>query len=84
MHRTWDAIWETDDQDKTDNHDDHFLAVDKLPPESITQEAEGELTDDVSNICCCIDSASEEKRDGRGFGGGFFKATEVSAIAGLV
>lgn len=73
---------EGDDHDYTDDGDDQLLAVDKLASESIAQEAERELTDDVTDVGCGIDRTTDEERNGRrrGLGGG----TEVTGAEELV
>lgn len=60
-------VGQADDKNDSDNHDDEFFAVNKFPSESIAQEAEGKLTNDVADIGGRIDRTTEKQRVGWGF-----------------
>jgi hypothetical protein len=49
-----------DEEDDTDNGNDKLLAVDELAAKDITEETKGDLTNDVSNVCCGVDSTTEK------------------------
>lgn len=63
--RTFEMVWQADDENNANDHDNHFLSVDKSSAERITQEAEGELSNNVTNICCRVYCASKEEWIGR-------------------
>ena len=63
--RTFEMVWQADDENHTNNHDDHFLSVDKPPAEGITQETERELSNNVTDICCRVYCTSKEEWIGR-------------------
>ncbi len=69
-----------DDEDDTNDHDDQFLSVDKFPSERIAKESEAELTDDVADVRCCVDSSSKKER----VGGSFLvaRAWETAPVSG--
>lgn len=58
-------IWQADDEDDTDDHDDQFFAVNELPSEGISQEPEADLTDKVTDVGGCIDGATQQEGVGR-------------------
>lgn len=58
----WDAVWQADDEDHSDDTDDEFFAIDEPTPESVTQESKRDLPNDVSQICSGIDAPPEEER----------------------
>ena len=68
-------IRQANDQYDTNDHDDEFLAIDEFPAKRIAEETEGELADDVTDICCGVDGATEEERIGWALLA--FKATPV-------
>lgn len=62
-----EIVRRADDQDDTNDHDDQFLSVDKLPSKDIAEESEAELTDDVADVRRCVDCSSKKKRVVGGF-----------------
>ena len=65
--RTFEMVWQADDENNTNNHNDHFLSVDKPSAEGITQETERELSNNVTDICCRVYCTSKEEWIGRAF-----------------
>ena len=63
--RTSEVIWQTYHENNANDHYNHFLSVDKLSAEGITQETERELSNNVTDICCRIHCASKEEWIGR-------------------
>ena len=63
--RTFEMVWQADDENHTNDHDDHLLSVDKSSAEGITQETERELSNNVTDICCRVYCASKEEWIGR-------------------
>lgn len=54
-------VGQADNENDTNNHDDQFFAINEFPAECITKEAERELPDDITDVCCCVDGATEEE-----------------------
>lgn len=72
-------VRETDNKDDTDNHDDHFFAVDEFSPECVTHETKRELTDDVADVGSCVDGATKKK-----WVGGTLLALETAPVSTMI
>lgn len=70
-------VGHADNQDHTDDHDDEFFAIDELSTERITHETESQLTDDIADVGCGVDSATEQERVR-----GFLDACEATPVSG--
>ena len=55
-------IGQADDKDDADDHDNQFFAIDKFPSQSIAHKTEAELTDDITNVGCGVNGATEQER----------------------
>ena len=56
-----DRVWQSDDENYTNDSDDHLIAVDELAAKSITHEAEHDLADDVSDVGSSVDGTTKKK-----------------------
>ena len=54
-------IGQADDEDNTDDHDNQFFAINEFPSQGITHKTETELTNDVTDVGCGIDGATEQE-----------------------
>lgn len=73
---------EGDDHDYSNNGDHQFLSVYKLATKCITQKSKRDLANDIADVSCGIDGATDQKRNGGGWNGA--GAVEVAGGEELV
>jgi hypothetical protein len=54
------AVWQTDDQNCTNDTNDEFLSVNELTAKGITKKSKRELTDNIADVRCSVYCSSKE------------------------